>query len=84
MDYTPISAGRVLIAFALTTLVGLLPVVFVIGSSKSVISLLSDAGGVYGGLAIGVGSTVMVLALVGLPWLVVMIGRRVGGRPFRA
>lgn len=79
MDYTPISVGRVLTAFGLTIVVGVLPI-FAVGLSRGPFSE-SDR---YGGLMLVLGSIVVAMTLIGLSWLAVSFGRRVGRRPSRA
>lgn len=79
MDYTPISAGRVLAGFALTLIVGVAPMLAVVLNHSPV----SVSGG-YGGLVLGLGSIAIALTLIGLSWLTVALGRRVVGRPSRA
>lgn len=84
MDYTPISIGRVLVAFALTAAVGLVPVLaIVLHSNQSVLGPFSVGDG-YGGLVLGLGSIALAVTLIGLAWLAVAFGRRVVRRPSRA
>jgi hypothetical protein len=84
MDYTPISAGRVLAAFALTVIVGVMPVLAIVLKDNS--STLGPLGVIegYGGLVLGLGSIALAMALIGLTWLAVAFGRRVVRRPSRA
>jgi hypothetical protein len=79
MDYTPIGIGRVLAAFALTVVVGLMPIVAIV-LNRNPFSV-SDS---YGWLVLGLGSIAAAMTLVGLTWRAVVFGRRVVGRPSRA
>lgn len=81
MDYTPIGIGRVLLAFALTIVVGVAPLLAVALNGHS--STFSASGG-YGGFVLGLGSLTLVLALIGLARLAVAARRRVVGRPSQA
>lgn len=84
MDHTPISFGRVLVAFALTAAVGLVPVLaIVLNNNPSVLGPFGVSDG-YGGLVLGLGSIALAVALIGLAWLAVAFGRRVVRRPSRA
>lgn len=85
MDSTPISARRVVLGFALTAFVALLPVLFLLLESGSVpwASMSSAAGG-YRGLLIGAGSVVAAALLIGAASIMVLVGRRVVRRPSRA
>lgn len=84
MDHTPISFGRVLVAFALTAAVGLVPVLaIVLNNNPSVLGPFGVGDG-YGGLVLGLGSIALAVALIGLAWLAVAFGRRVVRRPSRA
>lgn len=74
MDYTPISTRRVLLAFALTTFVALLPVLY----------FALHQGGATRGAFLVPGSVMLTAALIGAPVLVVSIGRRLVRRPARA
>lgn len=81
MDYTPISAGRVLVAFAMTIIVGLVPVLLIVLNANSSILGNTDVGD--GGLALGLGSIAVAIALIGLTWLAVAFARRAVRRPSR-
>jgi hypothetical protein len=74
MDYTPISTRRVLMAFALTVFVALLPALY----------FALDQGGVTRGVLLLAGSVALTAALIGAPVLAVSIGRRLVRRPARA
>jgi len=74
MDYTPISTRRVLVAFALTMFVALLPVLY----------FALDQGGAIRGALLLAGSVALTAAVIGAPVLVVSIGRRLVRRPARA
>ncbi|MEJ7635969.1 hypothetical protein [Aeromicrobium sp.] len=85
MDYTPISTRRVLVAFALTAFVALLPVFYVLlQSGHAPLSYFVDADGGYGGLVLGAGSVVLTASLIGALMLTVAVGRRMVRRPSRA
>ncbi|WP_332644930.1 hypothetical protein [Aeromicrobium sp.] len=81
MDYTPIGVGRVLVAFALTIVVALLPVAAVLMNHSP--ATISTPGG-YGGLVLGLGIVLLVTALIGLSRLTVAAKRRPVGRPSQA
>ncbi len=81
MDYTPIGVGRVLAAFALTIVVAVLPVVAVLMNDTP--ATISIPGG-YGGWVLGLGTVLLVTALIGLTRLTVAAKRRPVGRPSRA
>jgi hypothetical protein len=74
MDYTPISTRRVLLAFALTGFVALLPALY----------FALHQGGASRGVLLVSGSVVLTAALIGAPVVVVSIGRRLIRRPIRA
>lgn len=74
MDYTPITVGRVLSAFALTVVVGLAPVM--------VIALRTPGG--YGGVTLGLGIIAVLVAIIRLTRLTTANRRHVVGRPSRA
>jgi hypothetical protein len=74
MDYTPISTRRVLLAFALTTFVALLPALY----------FALDKGGATRGVLLLAGSVALTAAVIGAPVLAVSIGRRLVRRPARA
>lgn len=78
MDYSPISAGRVFTAFALTLIVGVAPLLAILLNRNQI-----TIGDGYGGLVLGLGSIVVALTLMSLSWLAVVLGRRVVGRPSR-
>lgn len=86
MDYTPISTRRVLVAFALTGFVALLPLLFVVLQTRhsGPWPMLSDGNGGYRGVVLGIGSVVMTAVLIGALMLLVAIGRRMVRRPSRA
>lgn len=79
MDYTPIGFGRVLAAFGLTVVVGLVPV-FAIALHRNPFSTMDR----YGGLVLGLGSIAVAVTLIGFLWLTAASGRRVVRRPSRA
>lgn len=79
MDFTPISVRHMLVAFGLTVVIGLLPVLAVVLSGTAF-----SVGGGYSGLVLGLGTVAVMAALIGLSWLAVALGRRVVGRPSRA
>lgn len=81
MDYTPIGVGRVLLAFALTIVVAVLPLVAVLVSHTPATFSTPDG---YGGLVLGLGTVVFAMALIGLSRLTVAAKRRAVGRPSRA
>ncbi|MCW2750046.1 MAG: hypothetical protein JWR83_1156 [Aeromicrobium sp.] len=81
MDYTHISARRVLMAFALTAFVALTPVVFLFLKSGP-IGFLGTHGG-YRGVVLGVETVALALVLIGLLSTAVLFGRRVVRRPTR-
>jgi len=84
MDYTPISARRVLMAFGLTLVVGLAPVLAIaLIHNATFVSALSAPNG-YGGLVLGLGGIALAVSLTGLTWLAVAVGRRVVRWPSRA
>jgi hypothetical protein len=74
MDYTPISTRRVLMAFALTVFVALLPVLY----------FALDQGGATRGVLLLGGSVALTAAVIAAPVLLVSIGRRLVRRPARA
>lgn len=86
MDYTPISMRRVLVAFALTAFVALVPALYFVLQSVQLgpLSVFADADGGYRGLVLGVWSVVLTAAMVGALTLTVVAGRRVVRRPSRA
>lgn len=74
MDYTPISTRRVLLAFALTVFVALLPALY----------FVFDQGGVTRGVLLLAGSVALTATVIGASVLAVSIGRRLVRRPARA
>ena len=83
MDYTPISVRRVLLAFAITVLVAIGPVLTLgLGDISSVLSSITSID-CYGGLVLGLGSIAVAAALIGLTWLAFAFGRRADRRPSR-
>jgi hypothetical protein len=82
MDYTPISAHRVLLAFSVTAFVALGPVLFMFLQSSSVGFVAGQRGG-YRGLVLGAETFALTLVLLGLISVTVMFGRRMVRRPFR-
>lgn len=86
MDYTPISTRRVLIAFALTAFVALVPLLYLVLQSGNVapLSVLADADGGYRGLVLGMWSAVLTASMIGVLMLTVAAGRRMVRRPTRA
>lgn len=81
MDYTPVGVGRVLVAFALTFIAGVLPVAVVMINDGAATFALPGGYGVW---VLGLGSVALALALIGLSRLSVASKRRVVGRPSRA
>lgn len=86
MDYTPISTRRVLLAFAITAFVALVPALFILLQSGGGGPLrgLGRADGGYRGLVLGTGSVVLTALLIGAFMLTVTLGRRIVRRPTRA
>ena len=85
MDETPISARRVVLGFALSGGVALLPVLVLLVQAVALPSgLLADAAGVDRVLLLGVGSVVLTMALVGLAAVTVTSALRLIRRPSRA
>lgn len=85
MDYTPISTRRVLVAFALTLFVALLPLLYLILHSGSDGPLPIEAGsdGTQRDVLVALSSAVLTAALIGVSMLLMTIGRRVVRRPAR-
>ena len=82
MDYTPISARRVLLGFGLTGFVALLPVVFIVlHSGTTPWKFAAGADGSYRGLVV---TTVLMLTLALVTWLVSLAVTRLSRRPSRA
>lgn len=86
MDYTPISTRRVLLAFAVTAFVALVPALFLLLQTGhgGPLSIFADADGGYRGLMLGVGSVVLTALVICALMLAVAIGRRMIWRPTRA
>lgn len=85
MDYTPISARRVLVAFSLTVFVALLPVFYLaLQRGSSGLSVFSSPDGRSRDTLLVVGSVVLTAAVMGALVLVMLIARRVARRPARA
>ena len=86
MEYTPISARRVLLAFTLTAFVALVPVLFLLLQSGrgGPFSALADTDDGYRGVMLGLGSVLLTAFLIGALMFTVAIGRRVIWRPTRA
>ncbi len=84
MDYTPISVGRVLAAFAITVLVGLLPIAMVLVNHDATTMDALTARDGYGSWVLGMGGLALMSALIGLTRLAVASRRRVVGWPSRA
>jgi len=82
MDYTPITAHRVLVAFAATILTALMPAMFMILRAAPVGFLGGPHGG-YRGIVLGVETVTLTLVLLILLLAVVTLGRRLIRRPFR-
>jgi uncharacterized membrane protein len=81
MDYTPISARRVLASFGFTFLVAVIPAAIALFATGSADNVMPDSG--YRWLAVGSGIAIAVV-VIGLLWLAVAVGRKVVRRPFRA
>ncbi|MBC7631292.1 hypothetical protein [Aeromicrobium sp.] len=85
MDYTPISARRVLLGFSLTAFIALVPLLFLLLKSNPLpVQFLADADGGHGRLVLGTGSVIVTMMLVGLIALTVTAASRVVRRPSRA
>ena len=86
MDYTPISTRRVLLAFAFTAFVALVPALFFLlqSSGAGPLGFLADANGGYREVVLGAGSAVLTAFLIGALMLTVALGRRMVRRPSRA
>ena len=85
MDYTPISARRVLVAFSLTVFVALLPVFYLaLQRGSSGLSVFSSPDGRSRDTLLVVGSVVLTAAVMGALVLIMLIARRVARRPARA
>lgn len=81
MDYTPITARRVLVAFSLTAFVALLPVVLVLIQPGSPMhGFMADAGQVYRGVVLGAGGATLVVLTAGVVAAVQASGRRTARR----
>ena len=86
MDYTPISARRVLLAFAFTAFVAVVPALFLALQSGTGGPLLSltDSAGRYQDIVLAAESAVLTASLIGVLMLTVTLGRRMVRRPTRA
>ena len=86
MDYTPITARRVLVAFSFTVFVALLPVFYLVleRGSAGPLSVFSSPDGHSRDTLLVVGSVVLTAAVMGALVLVMLIARRVARRPARA
>ncbi len=86
MDYTPISTRRVLLAFAFTAFVALVPALFLVLQSGDggPLGRLGGIEGGYRGFVLGAGSVVLTAFLIGALMLTVALGRRIVRRPTRA
>jgi hypothetical protein len=86
MDYTPISTRRVLLAFALTVFVALLPAFYFAlqQGSAGPLSAFADTDGATRGTLLLASSMMLTAALIGAPVLFVSIARRLVRRPARA
>jgi hypothetical protein len=85
MDYTPISTRRVLVAFALTAFVALLPALyFALQAEPGGPLSLADENGSFRGVVLGAVSAVLAASLIGGLLLTVAIARRMIRRPSRA
>jgi hypothetical protein len=86
MDYTPISTRRVLLAFAFTAFVALVPALFFLLQSGGggPLGHLAETDGGYRDLVLGAGSVVLTASLIGALMLTVALGRRMVRRPTRA
>jgi hypothetical protein len=83
MDYTPISARRVLASFCFTLLVAVLPAAIAVVKSGSAGKIMPGSHDGYHWLTLGSGIALAVV-VIGLLWLAVVVGRKVVRRPFRA
>lgn len=82
MDYTPISARRVVLGFSLTIMMALLPLAAVSMSSTTwSLGFLGLGGDGYRGLVLVVGSTVVAMTFAALATVVWQAARRVSRRP---
>ncbi|AXT86061.1 hypothetical protein C6I20_13285 [Aeromicrobium sp. A1-2] len=86
MDYTPIGMSRVLMAFACTGFVALLPPLFMWLQSghDGLLSAFADTEGGYGDLVLGAGSVALTASLIGALMFAIALGRRMVRRPSRA
>jgi hypothetical protein len=88
MDYTPISARRVLLGFGMTAFVALFPALFLLLQSGHAgpvsLTFLADSDGSYRGLMLAAGSTLLTMFLIGALMLAVVVGRRIARRPSSA
>ncbi|MCW2801444.1 MAG: hypothetical protein JWQ70_2916 [Aeromicrobium sp.] len=82
MDYTPVSAHRVLFAFAATVFVALMPLLFTVLQSMPTGFLVDPHGG-YRGVILGVETVAVSIALLVLLVAAIALGRRVIRGPFR-
>lgn len=82
MDYTPVTAHRVLVAFAATVFAALMPALFMLLQAAPV-GLLGDPQGGYRGVVLGVETVALTLVLLVLLVVAITLGRRVIRRPFR-
>jgi hypothetical protein len=82
MDYTPVTAHRVLVAFTATVFVALMPALFMILQSEPVGFLGGPHGG-YRGVVLGVETLALALVLLILLVAAISLGRKLVRRPFR-
>lgn len=85
MDYTPISARRILLGFAFTAFIAILPLLVVYLRQHTLpVDVFPDTDGGYRGVVLGIGSVVSAMTLVALATATVLTARRMARRPSRA
>lgn len=86
MDYTPISTRRVLVAFAFTAFVALVPAfyLFLQRGSDGPLTVFANADGSSRDLLLVLGSVALTAGMIGALVLLMSIGRRLVRRPARA
>ena len=85
MDYTPISARRVVMGFSMTGVVALLPLLFLFLETRPLpAGPVAGSGGVWGALVLGLVTVVLATTVVALIALTVVTARRAVRRPSRA
>lgn len=84
MDYTPISARRVLLGFAFTGFIALLPALYVLLQSDRTPPFVTDASGFYRAAGLMIGSVLLTAGLIALFVLLVSLARRAARPPTNA